>query len=513
MTMIHTAARLTISATIALCTITSWADAHTPYPDLQLDDVGWVQLENSGRAEAQQAFHHGLAQLHNFEFDAAARDFREAQRIDPDFALAYWGEAMTHNHPLWFEQDRDAALEILARYAPTPAARQEKAQTPLERDLLAAVDVLYGSGPKEARDDAYERFMGELELRHPDEVEVAAFHALSIMGTAHEGRDFTVYMRAAAITQRWIHDHPLHPGIAHYQIHATDDPIHAPLGLAAANAYAAIAPNAAHAQHMTTHIFLALGDWDGTVSANARATELINELRADRGMGPTGCGHYPSWLMYGHLQRGEIAPAREIMLRCAGNVAAEPAFRGRGYYAWQRALFLHDSQAWDGEVADLEIGLEDEANAFEDAIVDGWVALGRGHVDGARQALDRARALQAALEESLDRNTVQQLQLAGRIALAEGDAEEAEALLREAVALENALPYGFGPPQPPKPSLELLGETLIELGRPEEALEALHAGLARTPNKRASMTAIAAAEAALAAHAPGSASGIAAGSD
>ena len=212
--MVRTASRLGVTACIALCALTGWS----AMPELDLADVGRVELANSGRSEAQQAFHHGLAQLHNFEYRAAAEDFREAQRIDPDFALAYWGEAMTHHHTIWMRQDRAAALEVLARYAPTPEARRAKAPAGIERDLLAAVDVLFGDGPKEARDDAYARFMGELAERYPEEVEIAAFHALAILGTAHEGRDFPTYMRAAAITQAWIHDHPRHPGLAHYQI-------------------------------------------------------------------------------------------------------------------------------------------------------------------------------------------------------------------------------------------------------------------------------------------------------
>ncbi len=201
----------------------SFSSAVTATEPINLSDVGQVSLENSGAPEAQQAFLHGLAQLHNFQYDEAADDFREAQRIDPDFALAYWGEAMSYTHPIWMEQDKKAALSALARYAPTPAERQSKAPTALARDLIGAVDVLYGQGLKEDQDDLYMAKMAGLYAKYPDNVEVASFYALSIMGTAHEGREFSLYMRAAAIVEDFISDYPGHPGLAHYLIHATDD--------------------------------------------------------------------------------------------------------------------------------------------------------------------------------------------------------------------------------------------------------------------------------------------------
>ncbi len=111
-----------------LC-ITFLSNSATAQSSIDLSDVGEVALENTGAREAQQAFLHGLAQLHNFEYGFAAEDFREAQSIDPDFALAYWGEAMTYNHPIWMQQDRNAALAALNKYAPSPEARQAKAPT------------------------------------------------------------------------------------------------------------------------------------------------------------------------------------------------------------------------------------------------------------------------------------------------------------------------------------------------------------------------------------------------
>ena len=169
---------------------------------------------------------------------------------------------MAFNYPLWYQQFREEALEALARFAPSPEERLSKVSTERERQWLGAVEVLYAEGDKEDLDDRYERAMADLHRAYPDDPEVAAFHALAILGTAHEGREHRTYMRAGAIASGLLADYPGHPGAAHYTIHSFDDPEHASLGLDAALAYSRIAPDAAHAQHMTSHIFLALGMWN-----------------------------------------------------------------------------------------------------------------------------------------------------------------------------------------------------------------------------------------------------------
>ncbi|HSN88940.1 MAG TPA: hypothetical protein VL025_19405, partial [Thermoanaerobaculia bacterium] len=134
-------------------------------------ELGSVDFPTSGSPAAQAHFLSGVAALHSFFYDEAADLFREAQKADPGFALAYWGEAMTYNHPIWSEQDRDAALAALARLAPTPAERAAKAPTEREKAWLAAVETLYGEGDKGARDTAYAAAMQKLHEQFPDDVE------------------------------------------------------------------------------------------------------------------------------------------------------------------------------------------------------------------------------------------------------------------------------------------------------------------------------------------------------
>src|SRR6266436_2206745 len=281
---------------------------------------GRVNFPNSGAAAAQADFLTGLALLHDFEYPAAAAAFRRAEAVDPGFAMAYWGEAMTFNHPVWMQQDLKAARDVLNKLALTPPARRARAKTDREKAYFDALEILYGDGSKEARDFRYEGAVAKGYARYPDDVDAAAFYGLAILGTAHAGRDIATYMRAAAVLEEaWI-NHRDHPGLVHYLIHSYDDPTHAPLGLRAARINATIAPDAGHAQHMTSHIFLALGMWREVVQANIAAMADVDRVRKAAGKGPAGCGHYASWLGYAHLQLGQLDKARSAIASCRASV-------------------------------------------------------------------------------------------------------------------------------------------------------------------------------------------------
>ena len=175
--------------------------------------VGETSFENSGAPAAQAEFARGLAQLHNFEYDDAAAHFRKAQEIDATFAMAYWGEAMTKNHPVWHEQDREAGREVLKRLGAATDNRAAKARTDREKFYLQAVEVLYGDGTKAGRDREYEAAMEGIYKRYPNDIDAASLYALSILGSAEHGRDFAIYMRAAAVLEEVFPSHRTHPGV------------------------------------------------------------------------------------------------------------------------------------------------------------------------------------------------------------------------------------------------------------------------------------------------------------
>lgn len=470
--------------------------------------LGEVNFANSGSPEAHEDFDRGLLLLHSFEYEPAARAFREAQETDPDFAMAYWGEAMTYNHPVWMQQDREAALEALDRFAPTPGARAEKAGpqgggTEREAAYMRAVDILYGDGDKKSRDFAYAEAMATLHEEYPEDEDAAAFHALAILGKAHDGRDFGIYMKAAGILEQMVDGYPGHPGIAHYLIHSYDDPIHAPLGIRAAQAYSGIAPDAPHAQHMTSHIFLALGMWDAVVEANENAMRVVNAERAARGLPPGACGHYNYWLEYGYLQQGREADARRLLRECyafiieeSGEAPPEPG-GAVGYYARMLARYAIDAgEAPVGWPIDLSNAPGARVTA---AFAEGYSAAMRGDAEGLRASLaafDGLSSSSGPLTETPTREEVLEMELRALQHWREGEREAAIDLARKAAEAEASMPFEFGPPFIEKPAYELLGELLLEAGRVAEARAAFETALDRTPNRAAVWTGLKAATAA-----------------
>ncbi|MEZ5330837.1 MAG: hypothetical protein R2991_02020 [Thermoanaerobaculia bacterium] len=475
----------------------------------EVQDLGTISFPNSGAPDAQEAFVRGVLLLHSFEFADAREAFREAEGIDPGFALAYWGEAMTHNHPLWREQDRAAALAALEKLAPTPVERLAKAPTAREQGYLRAVEALYGEGDKRARDQAYSREMERLSATWPDDLEAKSFYALSILGTTQGERDFATFMRAAAVAEEVFAFNPRHPGAAHYLIHSYDDPVHAPLGLRAARVYADIAPAAPHAQHMISHIYVALGRWADSIDANVKSFAVSVERAERKGLDADARNYHAlHWLEYSRLQLGELAQARALLDEMAG-YAGET---GSGRALWHWAAFR---AAWAVETRgrDLPAGPDPEGLSFDAAILEhfarGTVALAHGDVGAASAAAAGIRAARAAtavrevgdgaavFETDLEVADVMAAQLAAGAALARGEEAEALETLGAAAAVEAALPLEYGPPSIAKPSHELLGEMLLSLDRPGEARAAFETALSRAPRRRLSLEGLAAASAAL----------------
>jgi hypothetical protein len=247
-----------------------------PTPQVS-QELGSIEFATSGSPAAQSHFLKGALLLHSFEYPDAADEFREAQRIEPGFAMAYWGEAMTYNHPLWAQTSPDQAKAALAKLAPTLEGRLKKAGTEKEQLWLASLEPLYGAGDKLTRDLGYAAALADMHAKYPDDLEVAAFYALAVLGTSETTRDYAIYMKAAALAEDVYAKNPKHPGAVHYLIHAYDDPVHAPLGLRYANLYGQIAPDASHALHMPTHIYFAMGMWDEAAAMNERSAKAADD--------------------------------------------------------------------------------------------------------------------------------------------------------------------------------------------------------------------------------------------
>jgi hypothetical protein len=422
--------------------------------------------------------------------------------------MAYWGEAMTYTHPVWQEQDADAAHAALQRLGSTPEARLAKAPTEREKDYLRAVEVLYGPGGKEERDFRFADSMAALHGRYPDDVDATAFYALALLGTAHRGRDFAIYMRSAALLEEVFPSHLHHPGVLHYLIHSYDDPIHAPLGMRAARLYGGVAPNAPHALHMTSHIFVALGMWDEVIAANERAMAVLNSHHAEEKKPHVDCGHYVSWLHYAYLQERRLDAAEHELSACrqmaAGLVAAAAkkpdADDDSRVHAYLEMRLFHEIETGRWNAADalvLPEGHYGEAkllSAYGEALAAArggdraalHAAAGRLH---ARQRERLAEIEREKKSDPSDRRyaeiVVQQIDALER--LRAGKKEEGIALLKKAAEEETAMPLEFGPPVVERPSFELLGDELLALGRNDQAEAAYRAELARAPGRTRSL--------------------------
>lgn len=496
--------RLLVLLTVAVLAATSPAAA------AQLGDI---RFDNSGSPEAQEGFIRAVLLLHSFEYDDAREEFRKVQTIDPAFALAYWGEAMTHNHPLWRQQDRDAALAALRKFAPTTKARLERAPTERERGYLRAVEILYGEGSKLDRDLAYSEAMGELAARYPEDLEARAFYALSILGTAQGVRDFRIYMRAGAVAEEVFAANPRHPGAAHYLIHSYDDPVHAPLGLRAARVYAQIAPAASHAQHMISHIYVALGYWAESVDANIKSFDVSVERRARKDLDIDELNYHSlHWLMYSYLQLGRFDDARSKLDMMTEYAKESGSPRALWYHAAMRSAWIVET---GGRPAPPEIRPDETqvTGAAADLFANGYAALLAGDRDTASAAAthigarhDSAAAGHLCGQSSGYADTskqdlvvaqVLQKSLRALIEADRGNTDRALALFEEATVVEAAMPLDFGPPIIVKPSHELYGEVLLKLDRPAEAKAQFENALERAPRRSLALAGLARAARAL----------------
>jgi tetratricopeptide (TPR) repeat protein len=460
----------------------------------QSSKLGHLTFPNSGAKAAQPAFIKGVLLLHSFEYEDAAAAFRQAQRLDRSFALAYWGEAMTHNHPVWNEQDLDTARAILARLAPTPEARAAKARTARERGWMETLDILYGEGQKARRDTLYSAALERLASAYPDDQEVQTFYALSLMGLSQSVRNIPTYMRAGAIAQEVFLANPQHPGAAHYMIHAFDDAQHAPLGLRAARAYSRIAPGADHAQHMTSHIFLGLGMWDETVKANEVAA-----IGTDADRTKWGPGHYTHWLGYGLLQQGRFEEARRHLESVRPNLGTPVRVPRKAYLLAMRAHYLVSTERWSDPVADWKLDVEGVGAGAQamDAFALGLAALGRNDRSAAERWLAelerRGRGPESADRYGSNKQIpgILAKELRALLILVDGQKDAAVAMLRDASAAEDALPLEYGPPDIVKPTHELLGEVLLGLGDGSGAQREFERALQLAPRRALSLLGLA----------------------
>lgn len=481
----------------------------------QADLVQDAQLGNidisfsSGLSEAKKSLEKGMLLLHSFEYDDARMIFRKIQEINADIPMAVWGEAMTFNHPLWRRQYLDSAQVILRKLGPTKEQRIAKGKSQIEKRFLEAAEVLFSDKEKKERDQNFKDFMQQFHEDYPDNNEVSAFYALSLLGSVPVGRDEYIYHQSAKIAQSIIKNNHEHPGALHYLIHAYDDPTNAPKALKAANSYSKVAPDAAHALHMPSHIYVALGMWEEVVSSNeASYTASVNRMKRLDLDNEARSFHALHWLMYGYLQQGRSLEAKQLMHDMIFFEEKTSSDRARAYFISMKANYLVETGLWNTSIADTEINL-DKINISKKALYrfcDGMQAHHNEDIEALKVIIvqmesERQEATTLMAEEGvpmcnangsyskyankLDINQahVMEMELRALYANMQGKTEVAENWFKEATKLEENTSYAYGPPAIAQPSFELYANWLLEQERYDEANEQFEKSLARGPKR------------------------------
>ena len=462
--------------------------------------LGTVRFATSCAPAVQPQFDRAVALLHSFHLDAAVGAFTDVAAADPTCGMAHWGVAMSWlGNPL---AAPPSARGLKEGGAAVDRAKAAGARTDREREYIAAIETIYKDADRvdhRTRALAYEKAMEQLAARYPADREAAVFYALALNITLDPNdKTYANQLKAAGILEKVFAAQPDHPGVAHYLIHSYDFPPIAAKGLPAAKRYANIAPAAPHALHMPSHIFTRVGSWQESIETNRASAKAAADALAASGS-PTGLRSYEGlhaydYMMYAYMQLGRDREARALVEEIAATRKLNiDHFAGAFALAAIPARFALERGQW-AEAAVLSPTPADLAwNRFPQAESIVWFARGLGAARSAnparaREDLARIEALRDAMIAAKNpywahQSEVQRLAVAGWIARAEGRNEEALSLMRASAAAEETTEKHPVTPGPIKPARELLGDMLIELGQPAEALKEFEASHRVEPNR------------------------------
>jgi len=465
--------------------------------------LGKVEFRVTCNPAAQASFERGVALLHSFQYEDAEKAFAEAAGADPTCAMAWWGTAMSLYHPVWAAANPSAAptaLDLKKGAEAVEKARAAAPRTEREKGYVEAVAAFYKDADTldhRTRAVAFEKAMGELAAKYPEDKEAAIFHAVSLLGTAFPGdKTYATEKKAAAILNAILPQAPEHPGVAHYLIHSFDYPSLANLALPAARSYAKIAPSSPHALHMPSHIFTRLGLWNESIESNLASRAAARERMKRLHPGATSFEdlHAQDYLAYAYLQGGQDAKAKAVL----DEVSAAETFDQEQFAAAYAltavpARYALERRRWS-EAAALTVRparFPWSKFSYAEAIV--WFARGVGAARGgdaavARAAVDKLAAIQKGLAEAQSaywagQVEIQRLAAAGWLAHAEKKDDDAVGLLRSAADLESSTEKHPVTPGAVLPAREMLGDLLLELSRPADALREYEASLQVAPGR------------------------------
>jgi len=466
------------------------ADHHT-----SAESLGKVNFATSCIKAVQPQFDRAVALMHSFQFARDIEAFNAILASDPSCAMADWGIALSNwGNPFAAGQKTQAQLDKGLKAI--EHARATGAKTERERAYIEAVAHLFtatATTDQRARVLAYENAMAAVSAAYPDDTEAAIFYALALTAAADPAdKTYARQLKAGAMLERLFVQYPNHPGLAHYIIHTYDFPPLAARAVGAARRYHEIAPSAPHALHMPSHTFTRVGYWQDSIDANKAAAA------AARGEGQTAEElHASDYMVYAYLQTAQDRATQRLLESSVETfsrfdpavVLSGAASPSAAYFARAAipARYCLERRAW-ADAAKLDPLPSPFPPA--DAITYFARGLGAAHVkDGAT-----ARSAIGSLEQIRDKLKmkegywanqveIQRQEVSAWLAFAEGDPKAALAGMRGAAELEDGTEKNAITPGPLAPARELLGELLLELKRPGEALKEFEATLTREPNR------------------------------
>ncbi len=484
---------LAVLIALAPARLAAQAHSHAPNP---AERLGNVHFATSCSASVAPQFDRAVALLHSFEFGASIRAFDAVLASDSTCAMAHWGIALSRwGNPMSATGRAPAVLEQGRRIA-TVAARLAASSTERERGYASAVGQLYANyerADQPTRAVAYARAMGELVAKQPADTEAKIFYAIALVAAAPPtDKTYANQIKAGDLLEALWMKQPNHPGLAHYIIHAYDVPPLAGRAKKAAQRYAGIAPSAAHALHMPSHTFTRVGMWRESIATNVRSMDVATR---DSAIGEAL--HASDYATYAYLQRRQDSAAKAIVVSLPALAArldlnsvrgAAPPSAGIFAMAAIPARFALERRAWAEAAA-----LQPKASGFPytEAMTYFARALGAAQLRdtaSARASTDSLAAIRDRLRTNgepywAEQVAIQQLGAAAWLTLAERRNADALTSLREAVRREDATEKAAVTPGPLVPMRELLGDMLLEIGQPAQALKEYEQSLIKDPNR------------------------------
>jgi tetratricopeptide (TPR) repeat protein len=449
----------------------------------QSTQLGTVAFPNSCSAEAQPAIAKGVALMHSFQYTEATQVFVEALRHRSKCPALHWGKAMAMYEQIWYFPDDKHLSEGRKEIEKAQKLHTANAR---EQGFLDAAAGFFQKGKmsQQARIQAYSDALEKLHSQDPHDPEAGSFYALSLIALSEEDHEHTVgdLKKAIAVLEPLLQEHPGHPGVAHYLIHAADRPELAQQGLEAARRYAAIAPDSSHALHMPSHIFVRLGMWQESIVSNAASQKAGAQAAAAHRAEPHYQVHAMHFLTYSYLQSGQEAKAREVIDQTKDIVGADAEHKAdaRAFFSAMVTLDLH---RWK-EASALPAPPKGDRDTC-------WArAIGAARSGGIQQAETDLQHLRDLIGQGERRGRSRMDSNPGEkpgdlseaeawLAFAEGKADAAVSELRSAADREDKKGgEGVG-----IPAREMLADMLFELKRPAEALAEYQTNLQNAPNR------------------------------